>query len=152
MIGKQCLREDGPRGRKACVACHISKKKCVRPSSVAQPGPSDAGTSTAVPPVSSASTTGQRAIVEVPVRAKRHRSRSSLEALRDIADAVRELKTDARYSEVDARFTALESRVDALVAAFEAEMVIRASKGKGRADYGEAGDGDTGSDEEMDQE
>ena len=149
VIGKKCIREEGPRGRKACVGCYNAKKKCVRPSLVDRPGPSEAGTSTAIPPVSSTSTTGQRPVVEVRVPAKRHRSRSSLEALRDIADAVRDLKADKQYSSFETRFAALESRVDALAAAFEAEMVIRAEKEKGKD---KVGGEEMDSDEEMDQE
>ena len=73
----------------------------------------------------------------------------SLEALRDIADAVRDLKADKQYLSFEARFAALESRVDVLAAAFEAEMVIRAEKEKGKD---KAGGEETDSDEEMDQE
>ena len=149
MIGKQCIREDGPCGRKACVACHDAKKKCVRPSLVDRPGPSEAGTSTAIPPVSSTSTTGQRPVVEVCVPTKRHQSRSSLEVLRDITDAVHDLKADKQYSSFETCFVALESQVDALVAVFEVEMVIRAEKEKGKV---KAGGEETDSDEEMDQE
>ena len=99
--------------------------------------------------MSSTSTTGQRPVVEVRVPAKRHRSRSSLEALCDITDAVRDLKADKQYSSFETRFAALESRVDALVAAFEAEMVMRPEKEKGKV---KAGGEETDSDEEMDQE
>ena len=149
VIGKQCIREEGPRGRKACVGCYNAKKKCVQPSLVDHPGPSEAGTSTAVPPVSSTSTTGQQPVVEVCVPAKRHQSRSSLEALRDITDAVRDLKADKQYLSFETHFAALESRVDALAAAFEVEMVIRAEKEKGKD---KAGGEEMDSDEEMDQE
>ena len=99
--------------------------------------------------MSSTSTTGQRPVVEVCVPTKHHQSRSSLEALHDIADAVRELKADKQYSSFETRFAALESRVDALAAAFKAEMVIRAEKEKGKD---KAGGEETDSDEEMDQE
>ena len=149
MIGKQCIWEEGPRGRKACVGCYNAKKKCIRPSLVDHPGPSEAGTSTAIPPVSSTSTTGQRPVVEVHVPAKCHRSRLSLEALCDIADAVCDLKADKQYLSFETRFAALESRVDALAAVFEVEMVIRVEKEKGKD---KAGGEEMDSDEEMDQE
>ena len=55
------------------------------------------------------STTGQRPVVEVRVPAKRHRSWSSLEALRDIADVVRDLKADKQYWSFETHFAALES-------------------------------------------
>ena len=69
--------------------------------------------------------------------------------MRDIADAVRDLKADKQYSSFETRFAALKSPVDALAAVFEAEMVIRAEKEKGKD---KAGGEETDSDEEMDQE
>ena len=147
MIGKQCIQEEGPCGCKACIACHDTKKKCVPPSLSNHPGPSEASTSTAVPPVSLTLTTGQQPVIKVCIPAKRHQSCSSLEALHDIADAVHELKTDKQYSNFETHFAVLKSQVNALAVAFEAEMVIRAEKEKEKA-----GGEEMDSDEEMDQE
>ena len=69
--------------------------------------------------------------------------------MHNIADAVRDLKSDKQYLSFETRFAALESRVDTLAVAFEAEMVIRAEKEKGKD---KAGGEETDSDEEMDQE
>ena len=69
--------------------------------------------------------------------------------MHDIADAVCDLKANKQYSSFETHFAALESQVDALAAAFEAEMVIRAEKEKGKD---KAGGEETDSDEEMDQE
>ena len=50
-VGKECVREAGACGCKACVACATMKKKCVRPKPNANhPGPSDAGPSRSGPP------------------------------------------------------------------------------------------------------
>ena len=69
--------------------------------------------------------------------------------MHDITDAVCDLKADKQYLSFETCFAALKSQVDTLVAAFKAEMVIRAEKEKGKD---KAGGEETDSDEEMDQE
>ena len=78
-------------------------------SSVTRPGPESASTSSAP-------------------GTKRHRSRSSLEALKDIADAVRQLGSDERFKTLESRLAALEVKVGRLAESLEAEL----KKGKGK--------------------
>ena len=134
MIGKRCVQDEGAPGRKSCDACYTAKKKCIRPLTSTMPGPSEAGPLSA--PVLAAGTTRggtsrSRPVVEVPppiVGGKHQRSRSSLEALHDIADAVRGLGADERYDKLDARIKALENQVAALAIALEEEMVKKGSE------------------------
>ena len=135
-VGKECVREEGARGHKACVVCATMKKKCVRPKpNATHPGPSDTGPSRSGPTKGSPnkSTTskanksrpvpqravpsGWRPVVEVTIPTppplsgvKCHRSCLSVEALQDIADVVRHLCSDERFVEFDARVKALEEK------------------------------------------
>ena len=98
------------------------------------PGPSEAGPLSA--PVSAAGTTRGGTsrswpIVEVPppiAGGKRQWSRSSLEALHDIANAVHGSGADERFDKLDACIKALENQVAALAIALEEEMVKKGSE------------------------
>ena len=134
MIGKRCIREEGAPGQKSCDTCYVAKKKCIQPSTSTQPGPSEAGPSSApvlVAGPSRGSTSRSWPIVEVPTPiagGKHQQSRSSLEALHNIADAVCGLGANKWYNKLDARRKALKSQVATHVIALEEEMVKKGSE------------------------
>ena len=130
----ECSRaEEGPGS--ACASCRKSKKKCEW-SSEPLPGPSQAGPSnTAAAKVPSSKTTAapttpttsKSVVVEIPTQ---HRSRPSVEAMREIAAEIRGLREayderldqeaarmkrdEQRFLQEESRFQQVESRTKGL--------------------------------------
>ena len=129
VIGKHCVQDEGVPGQKSCNACYVAKKQCIWPLTSTQPGPSEAGPSSApvlVAGPSRGGTSRSRPVMEVPtpIAGGKHQwSWSSLEALHNIADVVHGLGADERYDKLDAHMKALENQVAALAIALEEEMV-----------------------------
>ena len=123
-----CVREAGACGV-VCNDCHRSKQKCTPAAKVIDAiivgdvpaTPHSVGSSVTCPRPESVSTL-------LAPGTKRHRSRSSLGVLKDIANAVRQLGSDERFKTLESRLAALEVKVGRLAESLEAKL----KKGKGK--------------------